>query len=216
MVPRSTLTPDYQRDWPEYFAAVDGKPPRDTLLRALDAFDREATSPRAFAIDIACGEGRDTRAILARATPRWSVLATDYHPEAIRLSMAKADLEMLDRLAVAQLAMEDLPTKAPTPRTVDLINASFALPFCKPEAFGDVWAWITRSLRTGGRFSGQFFGDRDEWACIRPKSHRTRAEVESLLAPFDIEHVDEVVKEGDDATGKVKLHHVFHIVAKKR
>jgi tellurite methyltransferase len=224
MTQRSTLTADYQRDWPEYFACVDGKPPRDTLVRALDAFERERTSPAAFAIDIACGEGRDTRAILARTTPRWSVLATDYHADAIRLSMAKADLDALDRLAVAQLTMEELPQRAALARAgqvsnlpaVDLINASFALPFCKPEAFGELWSWITRSLRPGGRFAGQLFGDQDEWAPVRPQSHFTRGQVDAMLRPFNVEYLDETIKEGDDATGKIKLFHIYHIVAQKR
>ncbi|MFN9969034.1 MAG: hypothetical protein ACK58T_03970, partial [Phycisphaerae bacterium] len=58
---RSTLTPDYQRDWEEYYAAVAGKPPRDTLKRAIAAFAKEDAprEPR-LAIDIACGSGRDS------------------------------------------------------------------------------------------------------------------------------------------------------------
>lgn len=224
--PRSTLTSDYQRNWPEYFTAVAGKPPRQTLVRALDAFEREEPAPapagasgqpRTFiAVDIATGEGRDAREILRRTCPRWSVLATDVHPEAVRLSMAKVDLDHLDRLAVAQVSMEDLPSHAGLPRRVDLVNASFALPFCKPESFAALWGWITTGLRPGGRFAGQFFGQRDEWASVRPQSHFTRAQVEKLLACFDIEWLDEVLCEGDDATGKIKMHHVFHVVARKR
>lgn len=214
--PRSTLTADYQRDWPEYFDAVDGKPPRDTLLRALDSFDREAGLGRPLtAIDIACGEGRDSRAILARKLP-WTVWSLDYHAEAIARTRAKLPADASARCRVVQIAMEEIATSRDLPGRADLINASFALPFCKPEAFESLWAWIVRTVIPGGRFSGQFFGDRDEWQCVRPKSHRTRAQVESLLSAFEVEHLDEVLKEGDDATGKQKFHHVFHIVARRK
>lgn len=120
--------------------------------------------------------------------------------------------------------MEDLPQRYPKPRFnpneraathVDLVNASFALPFCSPDSFPALWAWISRILDTGGRFAGQLFGDRDEWACVRPKSHFTRSQVEQLFQGWQIEHFEEVEKEGDDATGKPKYHHVFHIVARK-
>lgn len=102
------------------------------------------------------------------------------------------------------------------PRNADLINASFALPFCKPESFGELWAWIVRTLRPGGRFSGQIFGDRDEWAPIRPASHRTREQALRLFDGFDLERFDEVEKVGCDGVGGKKQHHIFHIVARKK
>jgi len=219
--PRSTLTSDYQRDWPGYFDAVEGKPPRDTLVRALNLFEADAARRPGerthLALDIACGQGRDTLEILRRTAPRWRVIATDSNTDATRRTLAAIDLDDMERIMVCQLAMEDLPTRgAPhIPTGIDLVNASFALPFCRPEAFPALWAFLTSRLRRGGRFAGQFFGDRDEWQPIRPGSHHTRAQVESLLQPFAVEHMEEVEKEGDDAMGGVKRHHVFHVVARK-
>lgn len=215
MVDRSTLSPDYQRDWPAYFDAVADKPPRDTLLRALDLFDAEgrAESRGRVAIDVACGSGRDTRAILSRAG--WSVVAVDSHAEAIRRTEAGLGAGDGGRCMVVRAEMEELAGMRGLPASADLINASFALPFCRPEAFPALWAWLLRTLAPGGRFAGQFFGDRDEWACVRPKSHRTRAEVDELLGALRVEHLEEVDREGDDATGKIKRHHVFHVVARK-
>lgn len=217
----STLTPDYQRDWPEYFDAVAGKPPRDTLLRALDLFDAEPAPddrpPDRLAIDLACGEGRDARAILARS-PRWSVVGTDAHPDAIARCLAQRDPADAPRARFVRVSMEDTPGHPDLPTRADLINASFALPFCKPDAFDALWAWIVRTIRVAGRFSGTFFGERDQWACVRPKSHRTCAQTRSLFehgGVFHVEHFDEVEKDGDDATGRTKHHHVFHVVARK-
>jgi len=221
---RSTLSADYQRDWPQYFDAVAGKPPRDTLTGALDAFEREHAAGPAkalpLAVDLGCGDGRDSRAILARENPTWRVLALDSHPEAIRRCVTLCSPEHAARLAAAQLAMEAVATNPTTAalaraRGVLLVNASFALPFCTPEGFEGLWAWVCGALRPGGRFCGQFFGERDEWACVRPKSHRTRAQVLALLDGFTLERFDEVQREGDDATGKPKWHHVFHVVARR-
>lgn len=207
---RSTLTPDYQRNWEEYYAAVEGKPPRDTLKRAIAAFAKEdAPGEPRLAIDIACGSGRDSVELLRNG---WGVVATDYHPAAKALANAAATSPAF---RFVQTEMEALPTHPDIPPAADLINASFALPFCKPDAFAALWKWIVSTLRPGGRFAGQLFGDRDEWRPVRPESHFTRAQVLDLLRPFTIEHLDEVEKEGDDATGKPKYHHVFHIVARK-
>jgi hypothetical protein len=40
------------------------------------------------------------------------------------------------------------------------------------------------TLRPGGRFSGQLFGDRDSWALHVHLTHHRRVEVESLLEPY--------------------------------
>ena len=67
-------------DWPGYFGAVLGKPPRDTLLAALAAFEQEGVAA-GFAVDLAAGEGRDTLELLTRG---WRVLATDAEPVQLR------------------------------------------------------------------------------------------------------------------------------------
>lgn len=213
---RSTLTPDYQRDWPEYFNAVKDQPPRDTCLRALAAFKQDP-APELLAIDIACGEGRDTRATLA-ADPRWRVIATDSSADGLRRLRESLAPNLASRTQLVHIAMESLPAWAAANHitTAHFINASFALPFCDPAQFPALWTWITRTLRPQGRFAGQFFGDRDEWACVRPKSHYTRAQLDTLLADWHIEHLEEVEKEGSDAMGGTKWHHVFHVVARKR
>lgn len=218
---RATINADYQRNWPEYFDAVAGKPPRDTAMRALDLFEKDhAAKPfkrPLLALDIACGQGRDTVEMLRRTNPRWRVIATDYHTQATSRTLAAVSLEDMGRVMVCQLTMEETPEKGRDliPRNLDLVNAAFALPFCQPAAFPALWAFIVDRIRRGGRFSGQFFGDRDEWRSVRPQSHKSRQEVEALLQPFAVEHMEEAEKEGADAMGGVKRHHVFHVVARK-
>lgn len=113
--------------------------------------------------------------------------------------------------------MEEIPKHATiAPNTASLINASFALPFCHEDHFPALWHWITTTLKPSGYFSGQIFGNRDDWAPDNPRRHFSRAQVESLLTPFNITHLDEVEKDAKDAMGGVKHYHIFHIVAQKR
>jgi membrane dipeptidase len=182
--------------WARYFR-VAGDDPRGTLVDAAGRF----ASP-GFAVDLGAGTGRDTAELLRRG---WRVLAIDGQGEAVaRLRALGGDLE------VVQSRFEDV-----TWPECDLVNASFALPFCPGPRFPEVWRRIVDSLVPGGRFAGQLFGVNDEWARTGLVV-QTRAEVEELLAPFEIEHLEEVDREGKTATGETKHWHLFHVVARKR
>jgi SAM-dependent methyltransferase len=209
-----SISPDYQRDWPAYFRAVSEKPPRDTLVRALDHFESRGGSESGggSALDLACGEGRDTRELLRRG---WRVTAVDSHPLGLELLRSSIAFEQQDRLTTLCMRMEDLPRSPLASGRFDLVNASFALPFCHPDSFPAVWQTIVNLLAPGCAFAGQFFGDRDDWACIRPASHHSRAEVLTLLQSFSVLFLDEVEKAGEDAMGGCKHHHVFHILAQR-
>lgn len=80
------------RNWPKYFDTMANLPARPTLMKALERFEleeqaagkaagltgRQAISADAAvqrrAIDLGCGEGRDTAELLRRG---WSVVAID-------------------------------------------------------------------------------------------------------------------------------------------
>lgn len=195
------------RDWPGYFQVTQGRPARETLLEALDRFEQEPAEEPRFAVDLGCGEGRDTAELLRRG---WKVLAIDGHPDGIRRLVGRDDLIDPHRLTMQLAPFESVQL----PRC-DLLNASFSLPFCHPDHFDKLWDKIVASIAPGGRFSGQLFGDRDSWAQIDDRSHHTREQVERLLAPFDIETLKEEEREGQDCSGTNKHWHVFHIVARR-
>lgn len=201
---------NFDGNWPSYYQAVAGRPPRDTLLTALECFETEQPDSKTpcFAVDLGCGEGRDTIELLNRG---WRVLAIDSHPQGISRLLSRPDLQHRDRLET-RLA----PFQEASWPDADLVNASFSLPFCQPSFFPVVWERIVRSLRPGGRFAGQLFGDRDEWATITTNTHHTHAEAEALFQLFEIERFDEVEQDGQTALGKQKHWHLFHIVAHKR
>jgi SAM-dependent methyltransferase len=193
-----------QREWPAYYDAVAGKPPRDTLLKALALFEAEGFIGRA--VDLGCGDGRDSVEMLSRG---WAVTAIDGHPEALA-RFRKRDIPHRDRLTLVLAAFESVAIPP-----ADLVNASFSLPFCSRDRFGAVWERIVRAIRPGGRFAGQLFGERDSWAVIPGRTHHARAEVDALLRPLEVEMLVEDEKDGNDATGVPKHWHVFHIVARR-
>ena len=193
-------------DWSGYFDAVLGKGARDTLIFALDSFEQEGFS-KGFAIDLASGEGRDSLELLSR---KWRVLATDNHPEAFSYLWARVPEVLKPQLTTKEVSFCDM--KFPD---CDMVNASFALPFCEPQHFEELWNKIIRSIRPGGRFAGQFFGSRDTWASLPNRSHHSREEVLKLLEGFSIEMMREEERDDPPELRKPKHWQIFHIVARK-
>ncbi len=82
-------TTDFQRNWTDYYQAVAGRPPRETLLQALARFDIE-TPAIGFSVDLGCGDGRDTVELLRRG---WRVLGIDGEGEAIERLRHRPDID---------------------------------------------------------------------------------------------------------------------------
>lgn len=190
-----------KRDWNSYYNAIENRPPRQTILTALAGFEESG-----FAIDLGCGTGRDTEELLRQ---NWRVLAIDQETEAIQRLQAK--FEHHPQLTTQVSSFEELKL----PQKVDLVNASFSLPFCSPVAFSSVWENIFNSLKKGGRFCGHLFGDRDSWRDKDFLHCQTRSQVETLLKPYKIELLEEEEHSGQTPLGEARDWHIFHIVAQK-
>ncbi|MEM8721110.1 MAG: class I SAM-dependent methyltransferase [Cyanobacteria bacterium P01_G01_bin.39] len=191
-----------KRDWKAYYEAVANRPPRKTILTALGSFEQPG-----IAVDLGCGDGRDTVEIIRQ---NWAVLAVDKEADAITRLLARPNLNTL-QLTTKIISFEELqfPTK------VDLINASFSLPFCDPQAFPSLWNKIFNSLASGGRFSGHLFGNRDSWSSNELINTFTRSQVETLLQSYAIELLEEESHPGKTPLGEDRDWHIFHIVARK-
>jgi len=202
-------------DWADYYARTANRPPRSTLRFALRRFEvdwRDGSKPPApLAIDLGCGGGRDTLELLRRG---WRVLAVDAEPQAIAALEASAAPLDASALTARTGRFEDVALPAAT-----LINSSFALPLCRPAAFRQLWARIVEALEPGGRFSGQFYGNRDGWAA--PGSGKTgitflsKAEATALLADLTVERFIEEEADAERPVGKTKRWHIYHVVARK-
>lgn len=195
-------------DWSSYYEKTGERPPRRTLVQALDAFAAEGLPSGGRAVDLGSGSGRDTIEILRRG---WPVFAVDAAPEAIEKLLARPDLPDGCEIETLVSRYEDM-----TLPPCDLVNAGFSLPLCPADAFPAVWEKIVAALVPGGRFSGQLYGDRDDWVDRPGMTCHTLEQVDRLLEPFDIELLEEEEEDSVTPRGVQKHWHIFHIVARKR
>jgi SAM-dependent methyltransferase len=172
----------------------------------LAACSRLGAGEGRLAVDLGCGEGTDTLALLERG---WSVLAIDVEPAGLASLQARVPAACAGRIRVvcASFADADLPP-------AHLIHAGFSLPFCAPRQFPAVWAQIRRALVPGAIFAGQLFGVRDSWAGDPGMTFQTRAEVTSLLDGLEILDVDETESDGEAYSGP-KHWHTFDVLARE-
>lgn len=191
-------------EWTEYYDEHEGREPREMLLEVLEAF---GAGEERSAVDLGCGSGIDTLAMLRRG---WRVFAIDAEEEAIERVRRRIPGTLSSRLTTVVSRMEEVEL----PTGVDLVWASFSLFFCRPDAFGDVWGRILAAILPGGRFAGELLGDRDTWAPEDDISAFTRDQARSLFTGLEVERFDEEEEDGR-ATSEEKHWHLFHAVARK-
>jgi SAM-dependent methyltransferase len=194
--------------WESYYEKTGTRPPRDTLLFALERFEAElSAADRHFAIDLGCGNGRDTVELLRRS---WHVLAVDAEVAAIAGLTAREDLPPDSLLETRVGRFEDMALP-----DVDWVNSSFALPLVDPPKFPDLWDTILDSVRSGGRISCQLYGDRDSWVGRPGITFFTKSGIDALLEPLDVEFFREEEDDSVTPRGHQKHWHIFHFVAKR-
>jgi tellurite methyltransferase len=195
--------------WSNYYQnTINSTDPHKTLLLAYKYFEMENIKGKAA--DLGAGTGRDTLFLLKSG---WQVLSLDAEQLAIDIILNRVDADDVPNLEVQVASFSEmiLPTE------LSLINASYSLPFCKPNDFNECWETIVNSLAEGGRFCGQFFGQEDEWANNPELTIHTKKEVLKLFeSRFQIEYLQ--IEKGllPCANEKMKQWHVYHVVAKKQ
>ncbi|HTP54924.1 MAG TPA: class I SAM-dependent methyltransferase [Thermoplasmata archaeon] len=196
-------------NWPGFYRWTAKRPPRELLLRTLDHIQWEGTPRRTrTAIDLGSGAGNDTLELLRRG---WRVLSIDQQPAALDFLTRRVPSRHGPNLTMLAAPMEGL-----TVPTSDLVYASFSLPFCAPPKFPALWAGIRRSLRPGGHFAGQLFGDQDEWAGARPMTFHSMRQVRALTRGYRVELLRETVEEGRSFEGPKHWHYFDLILEKPR
>jgi len=197
------------KTWENYYQnTLNISDPHRTLLLAQKYFKLE-NKIGGMAADLGAGTGRDALFLLQQG---WNVLAIDAEQLAIDIILNRVDSSFLNNLEVITSHFSEMIL----PNELDLINASYSLPFCNPQDFPKCWKMITEQLSIGGRFSGQFFGEKDEWA-INPDL--TIHSYENILKLFEDQFIIEYLQIEDGlipcADGKMKHWHVYHVVAKR-
>ncbi|WP_421998856.1 class I SAM-dependent methyltransferase [Reyranella sp.] len=199
------MTKDKSASWAAYYDKLRDRPPRRTLLAALDAFGE--TPPDALALDLGCGDGRDVIEMLRRG---WRVVAVDSEPAALA-RLQERPLPPDAALTPVLARLEEVPL----PLGVRLVNSSFAMPLCEPDAFRALWDRIREGLPAGGRFSGQWYGPKDSWFGRPGMTFLGRDEALALLDGMHLEMFEEEEDDGVTPRGTAKHWHIFHIVARK-
>jgi SAM-dependent methyltransferase len=187
--------------WTAYYESQGERAPRDLLLSTLDAFGPGARD----AIDLGCGTGIETVAILRRG---WRVFAVDAEPVGVDRLLVRASPPERERLDAQVGSIEDVELPS-----ADLVWAGYSLFFVPPQRFATTWRGVRASVRPGGRFAGQLLGERDTWAAGGDVNAHRRADAEAFFDGWTLERFDEEENDGDACSGP-KHWHLFHVVAR--
>lgn len=196
--------------WKAHYDKIkeENHPPSYTLRQTLNLISSKDTLKGLNAIDLGCGNGIDTFALLEKG---FKVLAIDNDPNALLLLQKHLKTKYLLRLNFQNSSFESLDEFPP----VDLVNASFSLPFCHPHQFERLWSNIVSCINPEGFFCGHFFGPKDSWSSNGDMTFHNMQAVKRLFKGFDLLYFEETAKNGKTLSGKEKFWHVFHVVAKK-
>ncbi|WP_462268031.1 class I SAM-dependent methyltransferase [Mucilaginibacter sp.] len=176
-------------------------PPAKSLTFLLPYLQETASKT---AVDLGCGAGIDTLYLLEQG---WQVMAIDQSSDALK---ALRQIQSDKQLTTSCQTFEELQLPS-----AQLINASFALPFCKPENFDQCWTTIVNTLQEGGGFSGHFFGFKDSWTNRTNMTFFDKVKLDELFSGFDIKWFEETERDGKTLGGIPKHWHVYHVAALK-
>lgn len=203
------MTKHNPKRWREYYKATETADVKNFLLRsALRSSSRRM--PRT-AIDLGCGYGADSKALLKEG---YEVYAIDAQPQAIK-HLRKSIRPTWRRRVHTKVARFEELRKTNLPR-VSLINASYSLFFCAPSSFERLWESLCGSLDEGGIFVGHFIGPKDDWVGRRGITAVSRHRLtKTLLKDFRILRLKEEQNDEGTITGRAKHWHLFSVIARK-
>ncbi|MHB1769714.1 MAG: class I SAM-dependent methyltransferase [Minisyncoccota bacterium] len=184
--------------WKKYQKrTADGKP-RPLLVEALSYLSKKDA-----VLDIGAGALNDTQFLLGHGFRE--IIAVDITPQFKELFVPKNV-----QFTYIQKRLEEYPFPLDY---FDLISAQYTLPFISKDYFEKIWTHIRRSLRVGGIFAGQLFGERDDWFGRNTMSFYTADEVTKFTDGFASLVCNE--REYTEEADRNKHWHYFDLILKK-
>lgn len=190
--------------WADYNAAQAARPVRRLCLDAM-AFAGPGNGRQA--VDLGCGAGKETFALLEKG---WRVHAVDSLPGTRERLLAHLPGPTRKRLSVDTSAFEDIRNLP----EADLVFAGYSLPFIRPDSFSTFWQMVLESLRPAGVIAVNLFGDRDSWADVAEWNFHTEAEARGLFAGLHILKFEVFDDDGESFRGP-KHWHIFDVIARR-
>lgn len=188
--------------WKKYHQKTKNNPPRKLLIEALTFLES-----RKSALDLGAGALADSKYLLEQGF----AVVTAVDKEA--LATEKTELPQSSKFEYVILPFEEFNF---TQDAYDLVNAQFSLPFIIPEVFESVFANICSSLCTDGIFTGQLFGDRDEWNTNINMTFHQKQKAKDLFTNFELIAFTEKEHDSKTALGLLKHWHIYNFIARKK
>ena len=196
-----TRVPHDDAHWIEFNGVQGGRAVRPLCRAAL-----RLAGPGAgrTAIDLGCGAGIESRALLSQG---WRVHAVDGSPEtpAVVLRTIGGVHPLLTVRTSHYEQLDSLPA-------ADLIYAGYSLPYQPMPSFRRVWTMIRSALRPGGILAVNLFGVHDSWAGTEQMTFFEANEARALFDGLEIVSWDEEDADGPAYSGP-KHWHVFDVIA---
>lgn len=188
-------------NWGDYHKATGGRDARPLLVQAAEM--RESAG---HALELGAGAGNEV----------WYLLDHGFRVTAVDSDAGGVDMLRAIPHQNLQVVHSTYDSFLFEPHTYDLVSAQYALPFNPAATFDAMFARLRRSIRPGGLFCGNLFGNRDQWNT--PGSGKTflrREEAIRLFDGFDVLLFEEDEAERGLAQGGTKHWHVFDIIARR-
>lgn len=187
-------------DWKTYYTQTKASPPSPLLVKAL-----EYVQSKGRALDVGGGALKDTRLLLKEGFEVTDIDSAEL-PAEIIVELDPKNFHFVHS-AYADFKFSE--------GEYDLVNAMFSLPFNPPDTFDRVFQDLKCSLKVGGIFCGNLFGDRDNWSGKSDMTFHTKERAIFLMADLDVIWFEEREYDGKLASGMPKHWHVFNVIARK-
>lgn len=192
------------KTWKDYFEKTKNNPPRELLIRALPYVLKKEN-----ALDLGAGALNETRHLLSIGFEH--VTAID------KLPIAEETAQTLPKEHFSYVISKAEAYAFPLEK-FDLVNAQYSLPFISPAYFSPVMQKIKKTLRPSGVFTGQLYGNRDEWntpGVMSGMIFHTKEEAKNILGSFETLLFEEEDINRPTADGIMKHWHTFNFIVKK-